>query len=483
MESNYFSFIDLRLSNSIIEALNAMGYKAPTEIQKQAIPAILDGRDILACAQTGTGKTAAFSLPILDKMVEKQRFVESGEFRALILAPTRELVEQIHDNIKLYAKFLDLKSAKIYGGVSQNQQIRALEEGVDLLVATPGRLLDLFNQKKLSFRSVEYFVLDEADRMLDMGFIHDIRRICRQLPADRQSMLFSATLGSDVQSIAAFIVNNPVKISVNPESPTVDKIEQKIYFVDRENKIALLKEVILKKFERDDNAIALVFCRTKHGANKVANRLAGKEFNATVIHGNKSQSSRRRALQSFKDRESKVLVATDIAARGIDVKAMPLVVNFDLPEEPETYVHRIGRTARAESEGEAVSLCSESEVPLARAIEKFIRRNIPCAADSQYFSQAIKDLKDSNKNIKYARPSHPSEKRPHTKIDADQSRPIARKKSKDSSKASKKSPQSGGKTFGERAANFHSTKSNPAKFQIPWMVRKRMLKARGGKKS
>lgn len=484
MENNSLSFKDLKLSGSLLESLQAIGYKVPTQIQAMAIPEILNGRDVLACAQTGTGKTAAFSLPILDKLQENPKFVESGEFRALILAPTRELVEQIHDNIKQYAKSLDLKSAKIYGGVSQNQQIRALEEGLDLLVATPGRLLDIFNQKKLSFRAVEFFVLDEADRMLDMGFIHDIRRICRQLPGDRQSMLFSATLGSDVQSIAAFIVNNPVKISVNPESPTVDKIEQKIYFVDRENKIALLKEVILKKFERDDNAIALVFCRTKHGANKVANRLAGKEFNAAVIHGNKSQSSRRRALQSFKDRESRVLVATDIAARGIDVKSMPLVVNFDLSEEPETYVHRIGRTARAESEGEAVSLCSEAEVPLARAIEKFIRRDIPCATDSQYCSIAIKNLKDSNKNIKYTRPSSGSQKRSNAnagvhKLNSDSKAEVA----KENSSSSKKRNQSGAKAFGKRAANFHSTKSNPAKFQIPWMVRKRMLKARGGKKS
>lgn len=415
MATQNATFADLNLIPELLRALELAGYNHPTEIQMRAIPPALAGSDMLACAQTGTGKTAAFALPILQKLQANLKFVESGEFRALILAPTRELVEQICENARAYAKFLDLKCAKIYGGVSQNQQIRALEEGIDLLVATPGRLLDIFRQKKLSFKAVEYFVLDEADRMLDMGFIRDIRQICRELPSDRQSLLFSATLSGEVQALASFAVKEPVKISANPESPTVEKISQRLFFVAKEDKIPLLKEIISKKFENSPEAIALVFCRTKHGANRLARQLAAAEFSARVIHANKSQSARRRALQEFKDRVCRVLIATDIAARGIDVKAMPLVVNFDLPEEPETYIHRIGRTARAEAEGEAVSLCSEVEVPLVRAIERLIRRDIPRAEKSAYHCQAAEDLKDGNRNLRYRRGEANSAKNPKQK--------------------------------------------------------------------
>lgn len=598
MENKNTTFANLHLIPELLRALEESGYERPTEIQALAIPPALDGADMFACAQTGTGKTAAFTLPILQKLQSDLKFVEAGEFRALILAPTRELVEQICENARAYAKFLDLKCLKIYGGVSQNQQIRALEEGIDLLVATPGRLLDIFRQKKLSFNAVEYFVLDEADRMLDMGFIRDIRLICRELPSDRQSMLFSATLDGEVQALASFVVKDPVKISVNPQSPTVEKISQRLFFVTKEDKIPLLKEIISKKFENSPEAIALVFCRTKHGANKVARQLAAAGFSAQVIHANKSQSARRRALQEFKDRVCRVLVATDIAARGIDVKSMPLVVNFDLPEEPETYIHRIGRTARAEAEGEAVSLCSEVEVPLVRAIEKLIRRDIPRAEKSAYHCQAAEDLKDSNKKLKYRRgeaksaqnpkqkncrkdslgkSTRPSkiespapakdsftlqscgadkigespkeeealnpqnyelsrrgakpaakagefESRPQSKPDfggakkfsrargseakgkfwargnSDKSKPKPRGKigaKYDKPQSESKSPKrdkggarrSGGAdenfsrllTRNDKSGKFHSTKSNPAKFQIPWIVRKRILKAKGKK--
>ena len=397
------TFKDLGISEQILKAVELLGYEKPSPIQRKAIPEILSGSDIFGCAQTGTGKTAAFMLPILQKISDSFGFVESGHFRALVLVPTRELAEQVAENAVKYAKFTDIKICKIYGGVSQNQQILALEKGVDILIATPGRLIDLFRQKKLSFASVEFLVLDEADRMLDMGFINDIRTICAKLPGDRLSMLFSATLSREVESLASSIVKNPKRISISPESPTVEKIDQQVCFVEPDNKIALLKYLIEQKFKREPDSIALVFCRTKHGANKVANRLAGKAFNASVIHGNKSQSSRKNALERFKNRESRVLVATDIAARGIDVKAMSLVINYDLPEEAETYVHRIGRTARAEAEGQAFSLCSSNEVPLLRAIERCIRKSIPEASDNPFHSQEAMELMHSNKKLVYKR--------------------------------------------------------------------------------
>lgn len=397
------TFKDLGLSEQILKAISLAGYQKPSPIQTKAIPEILANSDIFGCAQTGTGKTAAFILPILQKISDSLSFVESGHFRALILVPTRELAEQVAENAVKYAKFTDVKICKIYGGVSQNQQILALEKGVDILIATPGRLLDIYRQKKLSFASVEFLVLDEADRMLDMGFINDIRTIVAKLPGDRLSMLFSATLAREVEALASTIVKNPKRISISPESPTVEKIDQQVCFVDTENKISLLKYLIEQKFKSEPDSLALVFCRTKHGANKVANRLAGKMFNASVIHGNKSQSSRKNALERFKNRESRVLVATDIAARGIDVKAMSLVINYDLPEEAETYVHRIGRTARAEAEGQAISLCSANEVPLLRAIERYIRKSIPEATDNPFNSNTAMELMHSNKKLVYKR--------------------------------------------------------------------------------
>ncbi|MBR6389261.1 MAG: DEAD/DEAH box helicase [Opitutales bacterium] len=489
------NFKDLGLAGEMLKALELAGYESPTPIQQKAIPEILAGFDIFGCAQTGTGKTAAFMLPIIQKIHETFGFVESGQFRALILAPTRELVEQIAETSAKYAKFTDVKICKIYGGVSQNRQIAELEKGVDILVATPGRLLDLFRQKKLSFAGVEFLVLDEADRMLDMGFIGDIRAICSRLPGDRISMLFSATLSREVEGLASSIVRNPKRISISPESPTVEKIDQRVCFVEPENKISLLKYLIENKFRREPDSLALVFCRTKHGANKVANRLAGKAFNAAAIHSDKSQSSRKNALERFKNRESRVLVATDIAARGIDVKAMSLVINYDLPEDAETYVHRIGRTARAEASGEAVSLCSSSEVPLLRAVEKYIRKPIARADDNPFHSQEAQELMDSNKKLVYKRPSKDAKKSAETAkaggFDKDGygsaeefNKNAVKKFIKPRKNGEKKAPEKEkAKThFTGKAPLPHSTKKFKPKGRIAWAFSREKRSGKGGRK-
>lgn len=414
------TFEELGLNKEILSAIKDADYKSPTPIQEKAIPEILNGYDIFGCAQTGTGKTAAFVLPILQKFSEHLKYVEECEFRALILVPTRELAEQVYENAVKYGKHLGVKICKIFGGVSQNSQAKELSKGVDILIATTGRLLDLHAQRKLSFRGVEYLVLDEADRMLDMGFIKDIRKICGYLPADRQSMLFSATLSRDVEAIASTIVKNPRRISISPENPTVEKIKQEVCFVEKEDKVSLLKYLLESEFKAKADNLALVFCRTKHGVNKVANRLSSKMFNACVIHSDKSQSQRKRALEMFKNRESRVLVATDIASRGLDIKSMPLVINFDLPEEAETYVHRIGRTARAEADGRAISLCAPEEVALLRVIEKYIKKNVPYANDNPFHCQTAQDLKESNKNITYKRPPRNESKKAEEQNDDNQ---------------------------------------------------------------
>ncbi len=389
------SFEKLGLSEKFLHAVENAGYEKPSPIQERAIPVALSGRDIFGCAQTGTGKTAAFALPIMQMLDERGHYPQAKRFRALILTPTRELAEQIASNISIFGKGMDLSICKAYGGVSLNPQIRMLAAGVDILVATPGRLLDLFAQKKLDFGNVEYLVLDEADRMLDMGFIKDIRKICAALPKNRQSMLFSATLSSEIESLAKNIVRNPEKISVSPDKPTVEKIVQKMAFVELENKFALLEEMMKSRMEKSDDSLALIFCRTKHAANKLAKRLTRIGLSADAIHGNKSQSARQNALNRFKKRETRILVATDIAARGIDVKDMSLVVNYDLPEEAETYVHRIGRTARAEADGEAISFCTTVDANLLRAIEKFIKKRIEPMSGNRYHSEESKKFADS----------------------------------------------------------------------------------------
>lgn len=378
------SFEALNLSEQILKAVKAAGYETPSPIQARAIPEILVGRDIFGCAQTGTGKTAAFALPIMQMLEKSGTYPRPKCFRALILTPTRELAEQIDDNIAVYGKTLHLSHCKVYGGVSQNPQIKSLSIGVDILVATPGRLLDLWKQKKLDFSGVEYLVLDEADRMLDMGFIPDIRKIVAQLPKDRQSMLFSATLSDEIRALASAIVNDPVSISVSPESPTVEKIDQSVAYLEPQSKAELLEEILKKRQESESDSLALIFCRTKHGANKLAKKLISHGIGSAAIHGNKSQSARKSALESFKSRKIRTLVATDIAARGIDVKDMSLVINFDLPEEAETYVHRIGRTARAEASGQAISFCTPDDGVLLRQIHRYIKREIPEFEDNPY---------------------------------------------------------------------------------------------------
>lgn len=376
------TFEQLALAPELLEAVKNAGYETPSPIQAQAIPEILAGRDIFGCAQTGTGKTAAFVLPIMQRLSASPNFVGNGEFRALIMVPTRELAEQVATMVGLYGKFLNLVHCKVYGGVSQKPQVKMLSEGVDILIATPGRLMDLYNQRKLKFSAVKYLVLDEADRMLDMGFIRDIKKICSLLPKDRQSLLFSATLDKHVEELAASIVNDPKRISIQSDSPMADKIEQKLYFATKDKKYELLQEILKDRLQKDPDALTLVFCRTKHGANKLAKNLTRDGLNADAIHGNKTQAARQNSLNKFKGREISILAATDIAARGIDVKDMSLVVNYDMPEDPETYVHRIGRTARAEASGEAVSFSSPEEMGLTRAVERFIKRKIPQANEN-----------------------------------------------------------------------------------------------------
>ncbi len=354
-------------------ALQDVGYEQPTPIQEQSIQPLLAGRDMLGCAQTGTGKTAAFALPILQYLDANRKRPIPGHPRVLVLAPTRELAAQIGESVFDYGKYLRVAHTVIFGGVNQRPQVGRLRRGLDILVATPGRLLDLMQQGHVRLDGIEVFVLDEADRMLDMGFLPDVRKIIARLPEKRQSLFYSATLSREVTTLAGSLVADPVHVSIAPEKPTVDKVEQKLYFVDKENKDHLLASVL----EGEGAERVLVFTRTKHGANKVAQKLDRAGYRAAAIHGNKSQAARTRALGDFKTGRVRVLVATDIAARGIDVDRVSHVINYDLPNEPETYVHRIGRTARAGLEGVAISFCSAEERSWLRAIERLIRQQVP----------------------------------------------------------------------------------------------------------
>jgi ATP-dependent RNA helicase RhlE len=365
-------FTDLALAEPLLRALQAKNYTQPSPIQAQAIPYLLQGRDLIGVAQTGTGKTAAFALPILHRFAANPAPATPRRPRALILAPTRELAAQIDQSFADYGKFLRLTHAVVFGGVSISPQIRALSRGVDVLIATPGRLMDLERQRHVSLDKVEVFVLDEADRMLDLGFVHEIKRIIAKLPPRRQSLLFSATMPPAIQELASSLVHNPARVEVTPVSSTAERIEQRVCYVDRNSKCDLLAHFI----GQHPQGLVLVFVRMKHMANKLVEQLAKKSIQADAIHGNKSQGARQRALENFRHGRSRVLVATDIAARGIDVKGIALVVNYDLPEEPESYVHRIGRTARAGLDGQAIAFCDSSERPLLRAIERLIRRPI-----------------------------------------------------------------------------------------------------------
>ncbi|PIZ52454.1 DEAD/DEAH box helicase [Candidatus Woesearchaeota archaeon CG_4_10_14_0_2_um_filter_33_13] len=362
------SFKDLNLIPQLEKALTKQGYTTPTPIQAKSIPGLLLGKDMIGIAQTGTGKTAAFVLPILQRMTEKY----PRTIRALVLAPTRELAAQIGESFSTYGEFLKFKHTVIFGGVSQGKQVEALSKGVDILVATPGRLLDLMNQKKLTLNDIEFFVLDEADRMLDMGFIHDIKKIILKLPHKRQSLFFSATMSPQVNALAKPLLKDPIHVEVTAQATTVEKIKQCLFFVDQSEKERLLLELLKQK-----HLISiLIFTRTKHRANKVVTFLNRNNIYADAIHGNKSQNARTKAIKDFKTGKIKVLVATDIAARGIDIPDISHVINFELPNEPESYVHRIGRTARAGAEGTAYSFCSAEERSFLNDIERLIKQKI-----------------------------------------------------------------------------------------------------------
>lgn len=366
------TFNDLNLDKSILSALEKQNYLTPTPIQQQAIPHLLKGEDLFGCAQTGTGKTAAFALPILQMLNAKAGKTSDRSIKALILAPTRELASQINDSIKSYSVNLPIRSTVVFGGVSQLSQTTAIKNGVDILVATPGRLMDLISQGFIKLNNIEFFVLDEADRMLDMGFIADIRRIVAKIPATRQTLLFSATMPPDIKKLADQLLRNPAFVNVSPVSSTSVTVEQSVYYVEKADKKELLQFVL----QNSGIDHALVFTRTKHGADKVAKDLTKKGIRSEAIHGDKSQNSRQRALKSFKNREIRVLVATDIASRGIDVEKLTHVINFELPEQPETYVHRIGRTGRAGESGNAISFCTLDERAYLNSINRLIKKTI-----------------------------------------------------------------------------------------------------------
>lgn len=373
-------FTQLQITEPILKALAEEGYTSPTPIQEQAIPIVLKGKDLLGCAQTGTGKTAAFSIPILQLLAEKKSNDRRRQIRSLIVTPTRELAIQINDSIKTYGRYMGLSSAVIFGGVNQSKQVNALQQGVDILVATPGRLLDLMQQKYISLSGIEIFVLDEADRMLDMGFIHDVKKLLQVLPKKRQSLFFSATMPPDIVQLSNTILFQPTKVEVTPVSSTAETIKQYMYFVDRGNKNNLLLDIL-----KDPKIkTCLVFTRTKHGANKVVKVLEHHNISAEAIHGNKSQNARQLALSNFKSQKTRVLVATDIAARGIDVDNLEFVVNYEIPNIAETYVHRIGRTGRAGANGTSLSFCDAEEKAYLKDIEKLISMKIPVVEGHPY---------------------------------------------------------------------------------------------------
>jgi ATP-dependent RNA helicase RhlE len=367
------TFNQLSLAEPLLKALESEGYTHPTPIQAESIPLILEGRDLLGCAQTGTGKTAAFALPILQILSKKAPPVGKRKIRGLILTPTRELALQISESLTVYGKNVDLRNIVIFGGVGQKPQVDGLRAGIDILVATPGRLLDLMQQKHVHLEDVEFFVLDEADRMLDMGFLHDVKRVIAKLPHKRQSLFFSATMPPPIEELAATILTHPARVEVTPVSSTVESIGQSVYLVEKDNKKLLLEEIL----QNQNIKRVLVFTRTKHGADKVVKTLVKDGIEAQAIHGNKSQGARQRALEGFKKHEIRVLVATDIAARGIDIDDLTHVINYDLPNVPESYVHRIGRTGRAGASGLAISFCDKEERAYLMDIEKLTGKLIP----------------------------------------------------------------------------------------------------------
>ncbi|HEY8665454.1 MAG TPA: DEAD/DEAH box helicase, partial [Tepidisphaeraceae bacterium] len=369
-------FVDLRLAEPILRAVASEGYSVATPVQAQAIPLVMQGRDLFGCAQTGTGKTAAFALPILHRLAAVK--ASSPRARCLVLCPTRELASQIAESFRTYGRYVGVKQAIIFGGVNQNPQVQALRRGIDVIIATPGRLLDLMEQGHVDLRGIEVLVLDEADRMLDMGFINDIRKIVARLPVKRQTLLFSATIPPEIRRLGGSILTNPATVQVAPVSATADGVDESVYFVPKGDKSALLAHL----FHTLPMSRAIVFTRTKHGADRVVRNLHARGIRSEAIHGNKSQNARERALSNFRASKTPILVATDIASRGIDIDGVSHVVNYDLTHEPETYIHRIGRTARAGAEGAAVSFCDREEVENLRMIEKLIRRPIRVAKET-----------------------------------------------------------------------------------------------------
>lgn len=378
------TFKDLQLIEPLQRAIAAQNYTRPTPIQLQAIPPLLQGRDVLGCAQTGTGKTAAFSLPVLQHMANRPTAKGKVPIRALVLSPTRELAAQIGESLDAYGRYLKSRHLVIFGGVNENPQIKALRSGVDILVATPGRLLDLTDRDLIDLGDVEFFVLDEADRMLDMGFVHDVRRVMKYLPAKRQNLLFSATMPLAITKLAGSFLHDPFSVEVSPQSTTVERIDQTMMFVDRPDKRRLLQWIV----EEDKVQKGIVFTRTKHGANRLSQQLEKVKIRAAAIHGNKSQGARTRALEGFRKGDITLLIATDLASRGIDIDSVSHVFNYDLPNEPESYVHRIGRTARAGKSGIAISFCDPTEGEYLWNIEKLIGMKVPVDDDHDYHCKA-----------------------------------------------------------------------------------------------
>ncbi len=464
------SFSTLGLSPELLEAIAEQGYDTPSPIQEQAIPAVLKGQDVMAAAQTGTGKTAGFTLPILERLSKGKR-AGSNQARALILTPTRELAAQVADSVATYGQNTHLSAAVVFGGVKINPQMKRLRQGVDILVATPGRLLDLYSQNAIRFKELEVLVLDEADRMLDMGFIHDIRKILALLPKNRQNLMFSATFSDDIRQLAKGLVHDPVEISVTPRNTTVKAVKQWIAPVDKKQKSALLIHLIR---ENQWNQV-LVFSRTKHGANKLVKILDSQNISAAAIHGNKSQSARTKALDGFKIGKTQVLVATDIAARGIDIDQLPYVVNFDLPNVPEDYVHRIGRTGRAGASGLAVSLVSADEFEQLSDIERLTQQLLERQIIDDF--EPVHDLPESNLSApKRKRPKKPKLGQGHrdgqrsgensrghrTNSSGNRSKPGGRSKSNSRGGKPSGGGNSSGNSSGNTSGNSQSRRKMPA---------------------
>lgn len=450
------TFEELNLIEPIAKALSEEGYTTPTPIQAESIPIVLEGTDLLGCAQTGTGKTAAFSIPIIQHLHAQKTYGGKRQIKALVLTPTRELAIQIGESFDAYGRYAGLRHTVIFGGVGQKPQTDELERGVEILIATPGRLLDLISQGFIRLNTLEYFVLDEADRMLDMGFIHDIKRILPLLPKKRQSLFFSATMPPEIERLAGTILSYPKKVEVTPVSSTVDKIAQSVYFVEKAEKTSLLISLL----QNPAMESVLVFTRTKHGADRVVRLLSKASISAMAIHGNKSQTARQKALTQFKDKTLRVLIATDIAARGIDVDHLSHVVNYELPNIPETYVHRIGRTGRAGRDGVAISFCDVEEYPYLKDIQKLIGKNVPIAGGNPYETAAVRaavaEKKEALKEQSKQRNMYGSKRDGSFWRNKKRAETSAEKKPEPKASTKEKSPKRTAKKSTSKNSSFHS---------------------------